>query len=147
MKCVITESQMVRLLSKVLTIEFGGVDDLWFDWANYNCGMGECCDPYAISFHLPRYDYYEVFFKYVDSSKYDYNGDYPKELSGELPEPCHEFPDVKDPRFDMIVVPYDVSDEINKFLGSSEHWKNEFLSLMNEKYNLNAKHILVFGWD
>ena len=29
---------------------FDGFDDIYYDWANYMCGMGECCDPICNGF-------------------------------------------------------------------------------------------------
>ena len=58
--------------------------------------MGVCCDPYAIGFNLPDSEYNEYLFKLVDVKLYDDDGDYPEDLKGELPEPCHNPPDLND---------------------------------------------------
>jgi len=144
MKFIISESKLMGVLHEVLKKEFDGFDDMWADWANYNCGMGECCDPYAIGFHLPKSEYYEVFFKLVDSSKYDDDGDYPEELRGELPEPCYQSPDIRDPRFDTLIIPEETVERIDNYLSSPEYWAKEFLLLINKLYGLNIKDILVF---
>ncbi len=42
MKYVITESKMIEILNKALNFAFEGFDDVYYDWANYGCGMGGC---------------------------------------------------------------------------------------------------------
>jgi len=143
---VISESHLSILIEKIVKIEFEGIDGIWYDWSNYNCGMGECCDPYSVSFHLEGSEYFEIFFKLVDGGKYDDDGDYPKELSEELPVECEEYPDINNPRFDTIIVYDEVAEVINKYFDSSDVWKNEFLSFINRMFNLEVKNILVVEW-
>jgi hypothetical protein len=33
---------------------FDGFDDIYYDWAQYNCGMGVCCDPYAVGLFFQK---------------------------------------------------------------------------------------------
>ena len=47
-------------------MEFKGFDDIYYDWADFNCGMGVCCDMYAIGFVLPGREYDDYLFKLVD---------------------------------------------------------------------------------
>jgi len=136
------ETNTQSILHDLLNMEFNGFDDIYYDWAEYNCGMGVCCDPYAIGFVLPSNDYNDYLFKLVDGDKYDNNGDYPKELRDELPEPCYEFPDVKDPRFNVIVFYQDFAEQIENFLSSSDEWGLDLLDLINKKFNCNAKRII-----
>ena len=147
MKYLITESKMVNVVHKVLTSEFEGFMDMDYDWAEYNCGMGVCCDPYAIGFVLPTSEYYyNYLFKLVDSKYYDDDGDYPRELSDELPEPCLEPPTIenlKESRFDTIVVPYETAEILDEYFNSPELWVNEFLTIINTMYNVNAKEVLI----
>ena len=50
MKYTIGENRMTDILHKVLTLEFEGFDDIYYNWADFNCGWGVCCDIYAIGF-------------------------------------------------------------------------------------------------
>lgn len=142
MKIIITENKLHNTLLKLLKITFPGFEDIYYDWANYNCGMGECCDPYAIGFVLPQNDYNDYLFKLVDGKYYDDDGDYPKELRDDLPEPCHEFPDVRDPRFDVIIFYEIFAEELEQYLGPKSLWENELLNLLNRMFFMDAKTIL-----
>ncbi len=142
MKYIISESKMSSILHRVLNMEFPGFDDIYYDWSNYNCGMGECCDPYAIGFVLPKNDYNDYLFKLVDGENYNPHGDYPKELSEDLPVPCEEYPDIKDPRFNVIIFYQDFAEQIENYLNSSDNWSEDLLHLLNKQFGLNAKRIL-----
>ena len=142
MKFIITESKMTSILHKLLNRVFEGFDGIYSDWAEFNCGMGVCCDPYAVGFSLPDKEYNEYMFKLVDGEKYDDDGDYPDKISDDLPEPCYERPDLKDPRFDTIVFYQDYADEIERFLGPSNFWENELLRLLNFEFGMDAKEII-----
>jgi len=142
MKIIITENKMKHVINKLLNLLFEGFDDIYYDWANYNCGMGECCDPYAIGFTLPKSQYDDYLFKLVDGENYDPYGDYPKELSDELPEVCHEFPDIKNHDFKLIVFNVDYIDEIERVLGKKEKWEFILLELINEKFHCGATKII-----
>ena len=137
------ETNIKPVLNDLMNMLFEGFDDIYYDWAEYNCGMGVCCDPYAVGFVLPKSDYDDYLFKLVDDSKYDIYGDYPKELSEDLPEPCHEYPDVRDPRFDTIVFYEIFAEEIENYLGSQSNWQLVLMELINEKYHCNAENILI----
>jgi len=145
MKYVITESKMNEILNRVLNIAFEGFDDVYYDWANYGCGMGECCDPYAIGFVLPKSDYNDYLFKYVDSKYYDDMGDYPRHLREELPEPCYESPDLKDPRFDTIVFYESFVETLESYFGTNvfPDFKEGLLKILNKKFGLNATSIYI----
>ena len=142
MKIIITENKLHNTLLKLLKITFPGFEDIYYDWANYNCGMGECCDPYAIGFVLPQNDYNDYLFKLVDGKYYDDNGDYPRNLSDDLPEPCYESPDVRDPRFDVIIFYEIFAEELEQYLGPKSLWENELLNLLNRMFFMDAKTIL-----
>lgn len=142
MKYIITETQMKQTLRALLNVVFEGFDDIDYTWANFNCGMGECCDPYAIGFTLPKSDYDDYIFKLVDGNKYDDDGDYPKEFRDELPEVCYEQPNLKNPDFDTIVFYEEFADEIENFLGSQDNWSFELIDLINEMFGCNATRII-----
>ena len=142
MKIVITESKMRSTLLKLLKVTFPGFEDIYYDWANYMCGMGECCDPYAIGFVLPQNAYDDYLFKLVEGKYYDANGDYPMELRDELPEPCRESPDVRDPRFDTIVFYEIFAEELEQYLGPKKVWEQELLYLLNRMFHMDAKEII-----
>jgi hypothetical protein len=69
------ETKIKPILNNMLNMLFDGFDDIYYDWANYNCGMGICCDPYAIGFVLPQNEYDDYLFKLVEGEYYDANGD------------------------------------------------------------------------
>ena len=104
MEVIISESKLTKVLNTYLTMSFEGFDNCSYDWANFNCGMGICCDQYAIGFVLPESEYDDYLFKLVNSEYYDDDGDYPEDLKGDLPEPCHNPPNINDSAFDTIVI-------------------------------------------
>ena len=142
MRFIITENKLKDILHKLLNSVFTGFDDIHYGWANFNCGMGECCDPYAVGFVLPKNNYDDYLFKLVDGENYDNNGDYPNEISEDLPEVCYESPNIENPDFNTIIF-YDVfAEEIEQFIGPKDKWKSTLLELLNEKFNMNATNIL-----
>lgn len=143
MKYLISENQMMPILHKLLNTVFNGFDDIYYDWANYNCGMGVCCDPYAIGFTLPKSHHDDYLFKLVDDENWEPNGDnYPSELSDELPEVCYEQPDIKNPDFDLIIFYEVFAEEIENFLGPQDNWSFDLIDLINEMFGCNAKRII-----
>jgi hypothetical protein len=137
------ETDIKPVLRNLLNMLFDGFEDIYYDWANYNCGMGECCDPYAIGFVLPEDEYDEYLFKLVDGDNYDDDGDYPKELRDELPEVCHDIPDVRNPNFNTIVMSYDYVENIENYMGSENNWNLGLLELINEMFGCNAESLVV----
>ena len=131
------------ILHKLLNTVFNGFDDIYYDWANYNCGMGICCDPYAIGFTLPKSHHDDYLFKLVDDENWEPNGNnYPSELSDELPEVCYEQPDIKNPDFDLIIFYEVFAEEIENFLGPQDNWSFDLIDLINEMFGCNAKRII-----
>ena len=57
MKIVITESKLTEVIYEYLDWSFQGFNKCYYDWAEFNCGMGVCCDPYAVGFVLPQKEY------------------------------------------------------------------------------------------
>jgi hypothetical protein len=137
------ETNIKPVLNDLLNLLFDGFDDIYYDWAEYNCGMGVCCDPYAVGFVLPKNEYNDYLFLLVDYDNYDHNGDYPKEISDELPEVCYESPDVRNPNFNTIIFYYIFSEEIENYLGSESNWALVLLDLINEKFGCNATNIML----
>ncbi len=135
------KNKKLSTLDKLLHIQFKGIDDMWVDWSNYNCGMGECCDPYSISFILPEKNYFEYIFKIVDSSKYDDDADYPREMMDELPEPCEQYPDIRESRFDTLYMPEETTESIEQFYGHRMRWEKDMLTWFNNKFALNLRDI------
>jgi hypothetical protein len=143
MKYTIGEDRMSEIIHRVLNMEFPGFDDIYYDWADFNCGMGVCCDPYAVGFVLPNTEYDDYLFKLINDENYDGNGDYGEEISGDLPEICGESPDVRDPRFDTYLF-FDVfAEQIEPYLGPSSNWEQSLLYLLNKTYHTNATNILI----
>jgi hypothetical protein len=143
MKYIIGENRMSEIIHRVLNMEFPGFDDIYYDWANFYCGMGECCDPYAIGFTLPTKDYDDYLFKLIEDEHYDGNGDYGEDVTGELPEPCHEYPNIEDPRFDTYLFYEVFAEKMEPYLGPSSNWEQELLYLLNKTYRTNATNILI----
>jgi len=143
MKYTIGENKMISVIHQVLNMEFQGFDDIYYDWADFNCGMGVCCDPYAVGFVLPNTDYDDYLFKLINDENYDGNGDYGEEISGELPEVCKESPDVRDPRFDTYLFFEVFAEKMEPYLGPSSNWEQGLLHLLNKTYHTNATNILI----
>jgi len=143
MDYIINENKLTRVISKYLNLSLDGFEVMDYNWADFNCGWGVCCDPYAIGFVLPDNDDPEDYlFKLVDGENYDDDGDYPEELKGELPEVCENLPDLNDPRFDTIVMyNYDLIDRLTDMFGDVDVWGDSFLNLVNQIYGINAKRI------
>jgi len=136
------ETKIKPILNNLLNILFDGFDDIYYDWAQYNCGMGVCCDPYAVGFVLPTNNHDDYLFKLVDGDNYKTNSNYPKHLSDELPEVCYEMPDVKNPNFNFIIFYEEFAEEIENYLGDEDNWKIELLELINEKFGCKATNII-----
>jgi hypothetical protein len=136
------ETNIKPVLQTLLNMLFEGFDDIYYDWANYNCGMGVCCDPYAIGFVLPTNNYDDYLFKLVDGEKYNEYGHYPKELSDELPEVCYEPPYITNPNFNTVVFSKDYSEDIENYLGDEENWSFDLIDIINKKFGCNAKRII-----
>jgi hypothetical protein len=132
-----------KLIRKLINSLFNGFDDMYYDWAEYNCGMGVCCDPYAIGFVLPEKQHDDYIFKLVDDDKYDNYGHYPKELRDELPEVCYEQPDIKNPNFNTIIFYGYYAEDIENYIGSESNWGLVLLDLINEKFHCNAENIYI----
>jgi hypothetical protein len=142
-KTTLLESKTNSILHNLINMLFEGFDDIYYDWANYMCGMGECCDPYAIGFTLPKNHYDDYIFKLVDSVNYDDDGDYPKKLRDELPEVCYESPDLKNPDFDTIVFYGLYAEEIEDYMGPESNWRSDLLKIINKKFGCEAKQIII----
>jgi hypothetical protein len=143
-KKVLKEETNIRpALHNLLNVLFKGFDDMYYDWAEYDCGMGVCCDPYAIGFTPPKSAHNNYLFKLVDSDNYDLFGEYPKEITDELPEVCYESPDIKNPQFDTIVFYEDFAEEIENYLGPQNIWKEIFLTIINDKFGCKAWDLII----
>ena len=137
------ETNIKPVLQNLLNMLFEGFDEIYYNWANYNCGMGECCDPYAIGFVLPTNNYDDYLFKLVDGDNWEPNGnDYPEEFRDELPEVCYEQPDITNPDFNLIIFYQDYSEDIENYLGDEENWSFDLIDIINKKFGCNAKRII-----
>jgi len=141
MEVIISESKLTKVLHKYLNMSFEGFDNCYHDWAEFNCGMGVCCDPYAIGFVLPDSEYNEYLFKLVDGNNYDDDGDYPSELSDDLPEVCENRPDISNSEFESILISEDVYERITDLFGNISIWRSSLLSIINKTFNTNARSL------
>ena len=142
MKLIITESRIEQIIQKSLSIVFNGFEDIYWSWADFNCGWGVCCDIYAVGFTLPDSDHDEYIFKLADGKHYDDDGDYPEEMKGELPELCYNQPDLYDPRFDTIVFYEEYAEKLEDLLGPIDKVKTPLLNVLNEMFGMDAKVII-----
>lgn len=146
MEVIITESKLTKVLYTYLTMSFEGFDKCSYDWANFNCGMGICCDQYAIGFTLPKSEYDDYLFKLVDSEYYDDDNDYPENLKGDLPEPCHNPPNINDRKFDTIVIDEDMHERLNDLFNDINVWREPLLSIINKVFHTNV-HSLWYRYE
>ena len=142
MDVIITEKRLTEVLHKYLNARIEGFDECYYDWADFGCGMGVCCDPYAVNFVLDDEDRYDVLFKLVDYEFYDDNGDYPEELTGDLPEVCYSTPNIENVKFDTIILNEEMFEIITKMFGNINIWRDSLLSILNNTYGLNTKTLL-----
>jgi hypothetical protein len=141
MEYIIDESKLTNVILTFLNLSFNGFEDIDYDWADFDCGWGVCCDIYAIGFTLPGSDPYDYLFKLVDGENYDSGGDYPEELMGELPEPCHDVPNISESRFDTIVMSDELFERLVDMFGDINVWSNSFLNIVNQKYGTTATKV------
>ena len=143
MKIIITENKLNTVFINFLYNEFPGFSDLYYSWANFNCGMGECCDMYAVGFVLPDAHYDDYLFKLVDSDNYEEYGDY-VDYPEDLPEPCYEQPNINDTRFDTIVLGEDITELFLNWFGDTGLWRKELLNIINKQFDINVKSIETY---
>jgi hypothetical protein len=143
MDVTITEKRLSEVLYKYLNTTIKGFDKCEYDWAEFYCGMGVCCDPYAIGFSLPDKNYDDYLFKLVDGEFYDDDGDYPEELKGELPEVCYNPPNINNQEFDTIIISEDMYESIERLFGDIHIWNKPLLTIINNVFNTNA-HTLLY---
>jgi hypothetical protein len=140
MKYIVRENTMVNIINEYLIKQFPSFDDVYYDWANFNCGMGVCCDMYAIGFTLPEDNYDDYLFKLVDSVNYKDSGNY-KNYPDDLPEPCYNQPDINNPEFDRFVISETMFEPFEMFFGHPKNWGEQLLVVLNNTFNINAKSI------
>jgi hypothetical protein len=142
-KKVLREGTNIKpALRNLINMLVDGLDGLDYAWAEYDCGMGVCCDPYAIGFVKQTSEYNDYTFKLVDGDKYDIYGDYPEEFIDELPEVCYHSPDLENPNFNTIILYEELYRGIEDYFGSVKKWGSSLLDLINEKYNSRATRII-----
>lgn len=143
MDVIITEKRLTEVLYKYLNTRIEGFNKCDYDWADFDCGSGVCCDPYAIHFILDGKDSYNYYlFKLVDGDLYDDDGDYPEEITGDLPEVCYSPPNIEDDKFDTIILNEEMFEIITKMFGNFNIWRDSLLSILNNTYGMNAKTLL-----
>jgi hypothetical protein len=139
MNVIITEKRLTEVLYKYLDTRIKGFDKCYYDWADFDCGMGVCCDPYAIGFVLDGNSYDDYLFKLVDGEFYEGDGDYPSELQGDLPEVCQSPPNIENDKFDTIILNEEMFEIITKMFGNFNTWRDSLLTILNNTYGFNAK--------
>ena len=145
MKVTISESKLTKVIHKYINMSFEGFDNCYYDWAEFNCGMGVCCDPYAVGFVLPDSEYNDYLFKLANSKYYDDDGDYPAELKGDLPEVCYNSPDINNKEFDTIILSDELYERLNSLFGDVDIWKDSLLTIINGVFHTNAHTLLYFN--
>ena len=140
MKVSITESKLTKVIHTYLNSSFEGFDECSYDWSDFNCGMGICCDPYSVNFVLPNSEYDDYLFKVVNGTYYDENGDYPEELRGDLPEPCYSSPNLNDNEFDTVILSEEMYERLNGLFGDVDIWSKPLLTIINDVFNANVSH-------
>ena len=149
MDVIITEKRLTEVLYKYLNARIEGFDKCYYDWAEFGCGMGVCCDPYAIGFVLPDKNYDDYLFKLVDGEFYDDAGNYPEELSGDLPEVCQSPPNIEYGEYETVIIYEELYETIKKVFGDINIWRNSLLHLLNEVYGFNARTLMsdwIYEW-
>jgi hypothetical protein len=144
MKAIITESKLVKFIHTHLNSSFEGFDECDYNWAEFNCGMGICCDPYAVGFVLPGRGHDDYLFKLVNDEYYDDDGDYPERIKAELPEPCYNPPNINDEEFDTIMLSEDMYESLEMLGLDMDVWKDPLLTIINKTFNINARNLLYF---
>ena len=140
MDVIITEKRLTEVIHKYLNARIEGFDKCDYDWADFGCGMGVCCDPYAVNFVLDGEDRdNDYLFKLVDGEFYDDDGNYPEEMTGDLPEVCYSPPNIENDKFDTIILNEEMFEIITKMFGNINIWRDSLLSILNNTYGLNAK--------
>ena len=143
MDVIITEKRLTEVIHKYLNARIEGFDKCDYDWADFGCGMGVCCDPYAVNFVLDGEDRdNDYLFKLVDGEFYDDDGNYPEEMTGDLPEVCYSTPNIENVKFDTIILNEELFEIITKMFGNINIWRDSLLSILNNTYGLNAKTLL-----
>jgi hypothetical protein len=146
MKVSITESKLTKVIHTYLNSSFEGFDECSYDWSDFNCGMGICCDPYSVNFVLPDKENSGVMFtddylfKVVNGKYYDENGDYPEELRGDLPEPCYSSPNLNDKEFDTVILSEEMYERLSGLFGDVDIWSKPLLTIINDVFNANVSH-------
>ena len=143
MKVTITETKFTEVIHKYINMSFEGFDNCHYDWAEFSCGLGVCCDPYAVGFVLPGSEYNDYLFKLVNSEYYDDDGVYPSEL--DLFELCYNSPDINNKEFDTIILSDELYERLNSLFGDVDIWKDPLLTTINEVFNTNAQSVLYLS--
>ena len=82
---------------------------------------------------------YDYLFKLVDGEYYDDAGDYPEELSGDLPEVCQNPPNIEYGEYETVIIYEELYETIRKVFGNIDIWRNSLLHLLNNIYGFNAR--------
>ena len=113
------------------------LDDLYFDWGYYNCGMGTCCDPEYIAiskghedevFKLASDDYVRRYYK--GKRKKDYE---------DLPEICMDPPEDYVTEYKTLhIEDEDLFDTLSYvFDDVYDNWGVELIGILNAKFGTN----------
>lgn len=151
MKYIITEERIDFIIKKYLKglLNIESIDDFYYSFTDYNCGMGVCCDPYSAGFYRTNIDEIDYpLFRLTDSKFYDDYGDYPEYLSDELPKECEEKPKIGERNFDTYIIENeDFIESLNGMFTSPEMWQEPLLRILNELFGTYATDILLRGYD
>jgi hypothetical protein len=86
-------------------------------------------------------EYNEYLFKLVNGNYYDDDGDYPAELSDDLPEVCEDRPDISDSEFETILISEEMYERLNDLFNDINIWRKPLLSIINKTFHTNARSL------
>jgi hypothetical protein len=117
------------------------IDDLFFEWGYYNCGLGECCDPEYIA--ISR-DHQDEVFKIVNQD-YINRYFYSKQKRGyeDLPEICMDDPEEHIGEYKTLsIIDEDLYEDLIFLFGDETLWATDLVEFINNKFNTKIDNFM-----